>query len=126
MENGEAKHEVVEDYPIEQIITDEFISRFEKQGELYQHRYLPICFGFTNPADWILHGSGEKARYSLLSSGAEKLCNPLGCNWDRPAVLRHDREDDKGRYYEYEVEGIVQCRVLRRWGWFTGNCDSRD
>ena len=29
-------------------------------------------------------------------------------------------------FYEYEVEGIVKCGVLKRWGWFTGNCDSRD
>lgn len=122
----ENKQEIVEDSPIEQIITDEFITRFEKQAELYQKRYLPICLRLTNEADWILHGTGDKARYSLQCSGAEKLCNPLGINWDRPVVIKHEMSDERGRYYEYEVEGIVQSKVLKRWGWFTGNCDSRD
>lgn len=122
----ESKHEIVEDMPMEQIITDEFITKFEKQAELYQQRYLPICIKLTNEADWVIHGSGDKAKFSLQCSGAEKLCNPLGVIWDRPMVIKHEREDEKGRFYEYEVEGIVQSKVLKRWGWFTGNCDSRD
>jgi len=126
MTDIESKHEIVEDLPMEQIITDEFITKFEKQAELYQQRYLPICIKLTNEADWVIHGSGDKARFSLQCSGAEKLCNPLGIIWDRPMVIKHEREDEKGRFYEYEVEGIVQSKVLKRWGWFTGNCDSRD
>jgi hypothetical protein len=62
----------------------------------------------------------------LQASGAEKICNPLGIVWDRPAVVKHERADEKGPFYEYEVEGIMQCRVLKRYGWFTGNCSSRD
>src|SRR5262245_51538437 len=126
MDNHSDRHELVEDVPSEQLITDAFITRMEEQGNLYTNRYLPLCLKFTNPADWILHGAGDKARFYLMSSGAEKICNPLGMNWDRPIVVKHELEDDKGRYYEYEVEGIVQSRVLKRWGWFTGNCDSRD
>lgn len=119
--------EVVEDFPVEQIINDEFIAKFEKQAELYQTRYLPICFKLTNEADWVNHGkAGQAPKYSLQCSGAEKLCNPLGINWDRPLVVKHERQDGKGTFYEYEVEGIVKCNVLKRWGWFTGNCDSRD
>ena len=117
------KHEVVEDTPIDQIITEEFIAKFEKQADLYQNRYLPVCFKLTNEADWVSHGQG---RFYLQCSGAEKLCNPLGIVWDRPVVTKHEREDEHGKYYEYEVEGVVQARVLKRFGWFTGNCSSRD
>ena len=117
------RQEVIEDAPIEQIITEEFVARFEKQAELYQARYLPICLKLTNEKDWVNHGKG---RYSLQCSGAEKVCNPLGMVWDRPVVVKHERQDEKGPYYEYEVEGILQSRVLKRYGWFTGNCSSRD
>ena len=120
------RQEIVEDAPIEQIITEEFISKLEKASELYQNRYLPICFKLTNEADWVNHGKHDKPKFSLQASGAEKLCTPLGIVWDRPAVIKHERSDDLGAYYEYEIEGIVKCGVLRRWGWFTGNCSSRD
>ena len=115
--------DIVEDAPIEQIITEDFIARFEKQAELYQNRYLPICLKLTNEADWISH---VKDRYYLQCSGAEKVCTPLGIQWDRPVVTKHEREDERGKFYEYEVEGIVHSRILARYGWFTGNCSSRD
>ena len=118
--------EVVEDVPIEAVITEEFIKRLEKVADLYQNRYLPLCFKLTNEFDWTNHGSRESPRFYLQASGAEKLCNPFGIVWDRPAVVKHELKDDKGDYYEYEIEGIMQCRVLRRYGWFTGNCSSRD
>lgn len=118
--------EIIEDAPLEQIITEDFIARFEKQAHLYQDRYLPICLRLTNEADWINHGKAEAPKYSLQASGAEKVCNPLGIVWDRPVVVKHERKDNSGEYYEYEIEGIVQSRVLRRFGWFTGNCSSRD
>jgi len=120
------KQEIVEDAPVEQVITEDFIRAFEKQAELYQNRYLPICLKLTNEADWVNHGKSDAPRYSLQASGAEKVCNPLGIVWDRPAVVKHERDDEQGKFYEYEVEGIVQCRVLKRYGWFTGNCSSRD
>lgn len=127
MGNGDIERsEIVEDAPVEQIITEDFIKAFDKQAELYQNRYLPICLRLTNEADWINHGKAEAPRYSLQASGAEKVCNPLGIVWDRPAVVKHECEDEKGKFYEYEIEGIVQCRVLKRYGWFTGNCSSRD
>jgi hypothetical protein len=122
----EERQEIVEEYPVQQVITEEFIAKFEKQAELYQNRYLPICMRLTNEADWINHSTVINPKFSLQCSGAEKLCNPLGVNWDRPMVIKHEREDDKGKFYEYEVEGILKSNVLRRWGWFTGNCDSRD
>ena len=123
-ELGTIEHpDIVEDAPIEQIITEDFIARFEKQAELYQNRYLPICLKLTNEADWVSHA---KDRYYLQSSGAEKICTPLGIQWDRPVVTKHEREDERGKFYEYEVEGIVHSRVLARYGWFTGNCSSRD
>lgn len=120
------RQEVVEDAPIEQIITDDFIAKFEKQADLYQNRYLPICLKLTNESDWIDHGKKDAPKYSLQCSGAEKVCNPLGMVWDRPVVTKHERDDEKGKYYEYEVEGVLQSRVLKRYGWFTGNCSSRD
>ncbi len=118
--------EVIEDAPIQQIITDEFITKFEQQARLYQERYLPVCLKLTNEADWVNHGTKDTPKYSLQASGAEKICNPLGIVWSRPAVVKHERQDEKGPYYEYEVEGIMECKVLRRYGWFTGNCSSRD
>lgn len=128
MVNGELieKHEIIEDAPIEQVITDDFIAKFEKQAELYQNRYLPICLKLTNEQDWVNHGSMEKPKYSLQSSGAEKVCNPLGMTWERPIVTKREMRDDLGDYYEIEVEGVVTSKVLRRFGWFTGNCNSRD
>lgn len=123
---GPEREEIVEDAPVEQIITEDFIKAFEKQAELYQNRYLPICLRLTNEADWVNHGRADAPRYSLQASGAEKVCNPLGIVWDRPAVVKHERDDEKGKFYEYEIEGIVKCRVLQRYGWFTGNCSSRD
>jgi len=118
--------QIVEDAPVEQIITEDFINRLEKQAHLYQERYLPICIKLTNEADWINHGSATAPKYSLQCSGAEKVCNPLGIVWERPVVTKHQREDDEGKFYEYEIEGIMQSRVLHRYGWFTGNCSSRD
>lgn len=115
--------EIIEDAPIEHVITDEFIAKFEKQAELYQNRYLPICIKLTNEQDWISHAQGK---FYLQASGAEKICNPLGIVWDRPVVTKHEREDQGGKFYEYEIEGLVQSRVLKRFGWFTGNCSSRD
>lgn len=117
------RHEIVEDAPIEQVITDEFIAKFEKQAELYQNRYLPICLKLTNENDWVSHAQGK---FYLQASGAEKICNPLAIVWDRPVVTKHEREDEKGKFFEYEIEGVVQSRVLKRFGWFTGNCSSRD
>jgi hypothetical protein len=118
--------EIVEDRPIEQIITEDFIRRFEAAAQLYQSRYLPLCLKMTNEKDWVNHSGTDDPKFSLQASGAEKVCNPLGIVWDRPAVIKHERKDEKGDYYEYEIEGIVKCRVLQRYGWFTGNCDSRD
>lgn len=118
--------DVIEDAPLEQVITDEFIAKFEQQARLYQEKYLPICLKLTNEADWVNHGTAAAPKYSLQASGAEKICNPLGIVWERPAVVKHERSDEKGPFYEYEIEGIMQCRVLRRYGWFTGNCSSRD
>lgn len=117
------RHEIVEDVPVEQVITDDFIAKFEKQAELYQQKYLPICLRLTNENDWVSHAQGK---FYLQSSGAEKICNPLGIVWDRPVVTKHEREDEKGKFYEYEIEGILQSRVLKRFIWTTGNCSSRD
>src|SRR3990167_8014176 len=122
--NGELeKHEIVEDAPVEQVITEDFIAKFEKQAELYQNRYLPICLKLTNENDWVSHAQGK---FYLQSSGAEKICNPLGIVWDAPIIIKHERKDDKGDFYEYEIQGIVTSKVLKRYIWTTGNCSSRD
>ncbi len=120
------RFEVIEEAPIQQVITEDFVERLERAADLYQTRYLPVCLKLTNVADWINHGTREKPRFSLQSSGAEKIGNPFGMMWDRPIVTKHEREDDKGKFYEYEIEGIIKTNVLRRYGWFTGNCSSRD
>ena len=118
--------DIVEDAPIAQVVTEDFIASLERAAALYQTRYLPLCVKLTNEADWINHGSVAEPKYSLQCSGAEKVCTPLGITWGAPVVHRHEREDDKGKYYEYEIEGIVHSRVLGRHWWFTGNCSSRD
>ena len=120
------RQEIVEDAPMELTINEQFIGRLEKAADLYQRRYLPLCLKLTSATDWINHGTSSNPKFSLQASGAEKLCNPLGINWDRPVVIKHERQDDDGTYYEYEVEGIVKCQALKRYGWFTGNCSSRD
>ena len=90
--------DVIEDAPLTQIITDEFIAKFEQQARLYQEKYLPICLRLTNEADWVNHGKADAPKYSLQASGAEKICNPLGIVWDRPTVVKHERSDEKGPY----------------------------
>ena len=95
METELEKHEIVEDAPVEQVITEDFIAKFEKQAELYQNRYLPICLKLTNENDWVSHAVGK---FYLQSSGAEKICNPLGIVWDAPIVVKHERKDDKGDF----------------------------
>jgi hypothetical protein len=120
------KLDIVEDRPIEVVLDDAFIARFEKAAELYQDRYLPLCLKMTNEADWVNHGKPGQPRYYLQASGGEKVATPLGITWERPAVHRHERKDAQGDFYEYEVEGIIHSRLLGRYGWFTGNCSSRD
>lgn len=114
--------DIVDEAPLDLLITDDFIKRLEIAADLYQRRYLPLAIKLTNEGDWVKHGE----RYSLQASGAEKLANPFGIVWDRPIVTKHEREDAEGRFYEYEVEGILKAGALKRWGWFTGNCSSRD
>lgn len=118
--------EIIDEAPLDTIITDDFIKRLEIAADLYQRRYLPLAIKLTNEGDWIKHEGRAGARYSLQASGAEKLANPFGIVWDRPAVIKHEREDAEGKFYEYEIEGIIKAGALRRWGWFTGNCSSRD
>jgi hypothetical protein len=120
------KLDIVEDRPIEVVLDDAFIARFEKAADLYQFKYLPLCLRMTNEADWVNHGKPGQPRYYLQASGGEKVATPLGITWERPAVHRHDRKDEQGEWYEYEVEGLIHSRLLGRYGWFTGNCDSRD
>jgi len=120
------KPDIVEDRPIELVLDDAFIARFEKAADLYQKRYLPLCLRLTNEGDWMNHGRPEQPKYYLQASGAEKVATPLGVIWERPVVTKHERQDADGAYYEYEIEGIVHSRVLARYGWFTGNCSSRD
>lgn len=118
--------EIIDEAPLDLVITDDFIKRLEIAADLYQTRYLPLAIKLTNEGDWIKHESRGVARYSLQASGAEKLANPFGIVWERPVVVKHEREDANGKFYEYEVEGIMKSGALRRWGWFTGNCSSRD
>lgn len=125
--NGDTdRPDIIDEAPLDLIITDDFIKRLEIAAELYQKRYLPLAIKLTNEGDWIKHESRGIARYSLQASGAEKLANPFGIVWDRPVVAKHARADAEGTFYEYEVEGIMKSGALKRWGWFTGNCSSRD
>ena len=114
--------EIIDEAPIDTVITEDFIRRLEIAADLYQKRYLPLAIRLTNEGDWVKQGT----KYFLQASGAEKLCNPFGVIWERPIVVKHERQDADGPFYEYEVEGIIKSGALRRWGWFTGNCNSRD
>lgn len=119
-----ARPEILEDKPLDLIITEDFIARLEKAADLYQRRYLPLAFKLTNAHDWVSQGRG---RYYLQASGAEKLCNPFGISWGEPKVERIVKETVEGnKFYEYVVSGIIQSRALGRLGWFVGNCDSLD
>lgn len=118
--------EVVDEYPTLQLIDDLFIKNLEKAASLYQERYLPICIKLTHPDDWINHGTLAEPHISLQCSGAEKLCNPFGIIWEAPIVTEHKLVDGESDFYEFEVSGIIKCHTLKRYGWFTGNCSSRD
>lgn len=118
--------DIVEDTPtdLEPLTLDlATVTQLETAVDLYLDRYLPLCIKMTQPSDWVSHSKGK---YSLQCSGAEKICNPLGIEWDEPVIMRLDLEDERGKYYEFECKGKIYSKALRRGAFFTGNCDSRD
>lgn len=77
----------------------------------------------TNYRDWVIHGSGDKAKPYMCASGAEKIA-AIGVS---VLGIRHVKdwdEDEKGRYYIYTYNGIfsIAGRSLEA----IGTCTSRD
>jgi hypothetical protein len=116
---------IVEEAPLALILTDEGIKQFEAQVEFYR-RFITACYKLTQPAHWVNHGSATEPKYSLQGPGAEALSTPLGIYEDPPIIREVKRHDDKGEFYAFEVEGIMHSRTLKRYGWFVGECTSRD
>lgn len=116
---------IVEEAPLALILTDEGIKQFEAQVEFYR-RFITACYKLTQPNHWVNHGSATEPKYSLQGPGAEALATPLGIYEDPPIVREVRRHDANGEFYAFEVEGIVHSRTLKRYGWFVGECTSRD
>lgn len=116
---------IVEEAPLALILTDEGIKQFEKQVEFYQ-RFITACYKLTQPNHWINHGTATEPKFSLQGPGAEALATPLGIYEDPPIVREVKRHDKDGEFFAFEVEGIVHSRTLKRYGWFVGECTSRD
>lgn len=116
---------IVEEAPLATILTDEGIKQFEAQVEFYK-RFVTACYRLTQPNHWVNHGTEKDPKFSLQGPGAEALSTPLGIYEDAPIVREVKRHDDKGEFYAFEVEGILHSRTLKRYGWFVGECTSRD
>ncbi len=116
---------IVEEAPLALILTEDGISRFEAQVEFYK-RFVTACYKVTQPKHWINHGTKDEPKYSLQGPGAEALSTPLGIYEDPPIIREVKRHDAAGEFYAFEVEGIVHSRTLKRYGWFVGECTSRD
>ena len=130
MSNGEANNQalaptIVEEAPLALILTDEGIKQFEMQVEFYR-RFITACYKLTQPNHWINHGTLTEPKFSLHGPGAEALATPLGIYEDPPIVREVKRHDKEGEFFAFEVEGIVHSRTLKRYGWFVGECTSRD
>ena len=130
MSNGEQTSQalapvIVEEAPLALILTDEGITQFERQVEFYK-RFITACYKLTQPNHWVNHGSATDPKFSLQGPGAEALSTPLGIYEDPPIIREVKRHDDKGDFYAFEVEGIMHSRTLKRYGWFVGECTSRD
>lgn len=116
---------IVEEAPLALILTDEGIKQFEAQVEFYR-RFITACYKLTQPNHWVNHGTATEPKYSLQGPGAEALATPLGIYEDPPIVREVKRHDANGEFYAFEVEGIMHSRTLKRYGWFVGECTSRD
>lgn len=130
MSNGEQNSQalaptIVEEAPLALILTDEGIKQFEQQVEFYR-RFITACYKLTQPNHWVNHGTATEPKFSLQGPGAEALATPLGIYEDPPIVREVKRHDKEGEFFAFEVEGIVHSRTLKRYGWFVGECTSRD
>lgn len=129
MSNGEQTQTlaptIVEEAPLALILNEDGIKQFEAQVEFYK-RFITACYKLTQPNHWVNHSSTADPKYSLQGPGAEALATPLGIYEDPPIIREVKRHDEKGEFYAFEVEGIMHSRTLKRYGWFVGECTSRD
>ena len=116
---------IVEEAPLATILTDEGIKQFEAQVEFYK-RFVTACYRLTQPNHWVNHGTADAPKFSLQGPGAEALSTPLGIYEEPPMIREVKRHDKEGEFYAFEVEGIIHSRTLKRYGWFVGECTSRD
>lgn len=116
---------IVEEAPLALILTEDGINKFEMQVDFYR-RFITACYKLTQPNHWVNHGTSTEPKFSLQGPGAEALATPLGIYEDPPIVREVKRHDEKGEFFAFEVEGIMHSRTLKRYGWFVGECTSRD
>lgn len=109
------------------LLTDEFLTRFERGVENYK-RWIKACYKLTNESHWLRRKVGDKYKYMLQGPGAEALMNPLAISADEPQFTREvvrGAENEKD-FYRYWCEGLVESKALKRRGLYIGTCDSRD
>ena len=120
MESQAVEMEVVEEEPLQLVLNDQRFKAMEDAAELYK-KFETLCLKSTHEADWESFGG----RYYLQGSGTERIANRFGIVWQAPHVYKESFHDDKGDYYAYIVEGIIESRLLKRYIWAIGRQDSR-
>ena len=136
MANGEltkARTEVESEVPVVleegpsvlDVMTPEFLAAFQEKVDNYK-KWLSVVYHLTQETHWINHGTEEKPKLSIQGPGAEAVALAVGINWDSPTVKRLDKTDDKGKYYQYWVDGILVWPKFGRKVYTVGYCDSRD
>lgn len=110
-----------------EILTDDFVQRFEKGVGIYK-RWQAVCLKLTTEQHWVNHGTADTPKFSLQGPGAEALCNPLGIEYreDDLDIRKELYDDERGEFYVYWVRGNVRSKTLGRGGFYVGYCDSRD
>lgn len=123
--DAEPVHAPVETPSLPALLSDEFVTQFERGVERYK-RWVAACYRLTTESHWINNGTAERPRFSLQGPGAEALMNPMVITFPEPTVRREDKRDGRGDFYCYWVEGPMVSKALGRSGWYVGYADSRD
>jgi hypothetical protein len=118
--------EIIEEGPtLPMVLTEDIVAQFESGIAVYK-RFVAAAYRLTRETHWIDHGREGNPKYALQAPGAEALMNPLGISYGEPHIWKEDTRDDKGTFYIYWCEGIMESRTLGRKGYYYGYCDSRD
>lgn len=108
------------------LLTDEYLAKFEKGVENYK-RWMQACYRLTKESHWLRRKDRNgNWKYMLQGPGAEALMGPLGISADEPNFRKEQVRDERGDFYRWWCEGIIESATLKRRGLYVGNCDSRD